>query len=46
MSGLARAYPRGLPVDDPQLEQIRKQIKEIFTKFNKAEQALWKEFGK
>ncbi|MDP7161935.1 MAG: hypothetical protein QF792_00390 [Phycisphaerae bacterium] len=46
LSGLARAYPRGLPVDDPQLEQIRKQIKEIFTKFNKAEQALWKEFGK
>jgi len=43
LTGLAAASPDGLPADDPELLKIRAQLEEAFGKFNKAEQALWKE---
>lgn len=43
LTGLVRANPEGMPADDPQLKKIREEIKEAFSKFSKAEQALWKE---
>ena len=46
MAGLAKAYPEGVPTDDPTLQKIRKQLQETFGKFSKAEQALWKELSK
>ena len=45
MTGLAKAHPEGLAADDPALLKIREQLEEAFGKFNKVEQALWKELG-
>jgi len=46
LDALAKAHPEGIPKDDPQLKKIRKQLEESFTKFNKAEQTLWKEIAR
>jgi len=43
---LSKAKDAGIPVDDPQLLKIRKQLDEVFAKFNAAEQALWEEMEK
>ena len=43
---LKKAHPEGLPANDPELAKIRKQLEETFSRFNKAEQALWKELAK
>ncbi len=46
LEALAKSNPDGIPKDDPQLEKIRKQVEESFTRFSKAEQTLWKEIAK
>jgi len=46
LTGLSKAYPDGIPADNEELKRIREHIKESFEKFNKAEQALWKELTK
>ncbi len=45
LTGLAKAAPEGIPVDDPQLQKVRDQLQEAFEQFSKAEQALWKELS-
>lgn len=46
LSALRKAHPQGLPIDDPQLQKIREHVEETFSRFSKAEQALWKELAK
>jgi phospholipid/cholesterol/gamma-HCH transport system substrate-binding protein len=43
LSGLAEAHPEGLPADDPQLQEVREQIKQAFGEFSEAERELWEE---
>jgi len=45
LDALAKVRPEGIPADDPQLEAIRGQLDEVFAKFNRVEQALWKQLG-
>ncbi|MFP4104634.1 MAG: MlaD family protein [Phycisphaerae bacterium] len=40
---LRKSHPDGIPADDPTLTRIRKSLKETFSNFSRAEQALWKE---
>jgi len=46
MTALSKSKPGGVPADDPEFQKIRKQVEETFSKFSKAEQALWKELEK
>ena len=41
LNALAKAHPKGIPADDPQLKDIRKKIEESFAKFTRVEEALW-----
>jgi len=46
LTSLRKVHPEGIPPDDPQLQKVRKDIEETFTRFSKAEEALWKELAK
>lgn len=46
LDSLSKAKPAGVPSDDPELQNIRRQVEETFSNFTKAEQALWKELAK
>ncbi len=46
MTGLVKAHPEGVKSDDPTLKKVREQLEEAFDKFQKVEQALWKEVSK
>ncbi|MFB3891231.1 MAG: MlaD family protein [Phycisphaerae bacterium] len=46
LSGLAKAYPQGVPANDPTLAGALKDLKEAFGKFTKVENALWQELQK
>ncbi len=46
LAGLVKAHPDGIPSDNPQLQKVKEQVEKTFSKFNEAEQALWKELTK
>ncbi len=46
LAGLIKAHPEGIPADDPQMLKIKEQIQNTFSRFDEAEQALWKELTK
>ena len=46
LAALAKLHPKGIPPDDTQLKEIRKQIEESFARFNRVEEALWKSLVK
>ncbi len=43
LEALRRAHPEGLPPGDPQLELIRRQIRDAYERFGRLEKALWEE---
>ncbi len=46
LSGLAKANPGGVASNNPMLQEVLKDLKESFAKFNKVEQTLWNELQK
>ena len=45
LEALRRAQPEGLAPDDPQLELIRRQIRDAYERFGRLEEALWEEIA-
>ncbi len=43
LDGLIKANPEGIPGDSKMLKDVLKDLKDTFTRFTKAEQALWNE---
>ena len=43
---LHKEYPKGIDPNNPELPKIRKSLNTTFDRFQKVEQALWKELGK
>lgn len=46
LAGLAKANPQGIPANDPTVKQVLQDLKDIFQRFSKQEQALWNELQK
>jgi ABC-type transporter Mla subunit MlaD len=46
LQNLHQEYPKGIDPNNPELPKIRKQLNQSFDRFQKVEQALWKELGK
>ncbi|MFP4052570.1 MAG: MlaD family protein [Phycisphaerae bacterium] len=46
LQNLHEEYPKGIDPDNPELPKIRKELNQSFDRFQKVEQALWKELGK
>ena len=46
LKNLHEEYPKGIDPENPELPKIRKQLGESFDRFQKVEQALWKELSK
>jgi ABC-type transporter Mla subunit MlaD len=46
VKALHKEYPKGIDPNNPELPDIRKQLNRTFDRFQKVEQALWKELGK
>ena len=46
LNALSKASPQGVTLNDPEMVKVRQQILDTFSKFNKAEEALWKELSR
>jgi ABC-type transporter Mla subunit MlaD len=46
LNGLIKANPDGIPGDDKMLKDVVRELKDTFSRFSKAEQALWNELQK